>query len=186
MSEHLLKENIVHADETELRVLKRNVEHTNSVSRMWVYCSGKYSKNPVALYKYHPTRSAKVVDEIFGEYTGILQTDGYAAYNTAIKAKHAGCWAHARRKFVDYIPKGVDITDSKTAEALSLIEKIFIEEKSFEKLNHEERKAKRMERIKPLLNAFWLCLENTNPAGGSGLKKDVDYALKHKPALELS
>ena len=185
MSEHLLNENIVHADETELRVLKRNGEHTNSVSRMWVYCSGKYSQKPVALYKYHPTRSAKVVDEVFGDYAGILQTDGYAAYNAASNAKHAGCWAHARRKFVDCLPKGVDINDSKAAEALKLIEEIFIIEKSFEDLEPDERKSKRMECIKPLLDAFWLCLENTNPAGGTGLKKAVDYALKHKPELEL-
>lgn len=185
MSELLLKENIVHADETELRVLKRNGEHTNSVSRMWVYCSGKYSQKPVALYKYHPTRSAKVVEELFGDYTGILQTDGYAAYNAAINSKHAGCWAHARRKFVDCLPKGVDKTNSKAAEALALIEEIFIEEKSFEDLKPDKRKTKRMERIKPLLDAFWLCLENANPAGGSGLQKAVSYALNHKASLEL-
>ena len=36
-------------------------------------------------------------------FEGILQTDGYAAYDRigGPKIVHAGCWAHARRKFID-------------------------------------------------------------------------------------
>lgn len=178
MEKQLLTENIIHADETELRVLKRNGEQTNSVSRMWVYCSGKYSKKLVALYQYRPTRSGKVVEEVFGDYEGILQTDGYAAYNAADKAKHAGCFAHARRKFVDCLPKDVDKTHSKAAEAFELIERIFNAEKSFsDEMPADERKLRRNEMIKPILDAFWSCLENTNLVGGSGLKKVVTYAL---------
>lgn len=131
----------------------------------------------MALYQYHPTRSGKVVEDMFGDYNGILQTDGYAAYNAAAKAKHAGCWAHARRKFVDCFPKRVDKTDSKAAEALRLIELIFIKEKSFENLNPEERMTKRKECIKPILDAFGLCLENINPVGGTGLKKRLQTKL---------
>ncbi len=182
---NLLQEPIIHADETELKVLKRDGEVTNSISRMWVYCSGKHSEKPVAFYQYRPTRSKKVVEEIFGSYEGVLQTDGYAAYNAAEKTKHAGCWAHARRKFVDCLPKGVNETNSKAAEALEIIEKIFAEEKSFEDLKPDERKTKRMEFIKPLLDAFWLCLENINPAGGLNLEKAVNYALNNKQQLKL-
>lgn len=31
---------------------------------------------------------------------GYLQTDGYSAYNK-VNAKHLGCWAHERRKFIE-------------------------------------------------------------------------------------
>jgi len=36
-----------------------------------------------------------------GKFQGLLQTDGYAAYDHAggPGMVHAGCWAHARRKF---------------------------------------------------------------------------------------
>ena len=36
-----------------------------------------------------------------GNFEGILQTDGYAAYDHVggPKMVHAACWAHARRKF---------------------------------------------------------------------------------------
>lgn len=73
MSEHLHKENIIHSDETELQVLKRNGKHTNSISRMWVYCSGMYSQKPVPLFQYHLTRSAKLVEELIQAY--FRQTD---------------------------------------------------------------------------------------------------------------
>lgn len=86
---------------------------------------------------------------------------------------------------MDCLPKGVDKTNSRAAEALTLIEKIFIKEKSFEELSPDERKSRRAESIKPLLDAFWLCLENANPAGGTGLQKAARYALNHKSELEL-
>lgn len=120
-----------------------------------------------------------------GAYTGILQTDGYVAYNAAAKAKHAGRWAHARRKFVDCLPEGVDKINSIAAETLTLMEKTFIKEKSFEDLSPDERKSRRAEDIKPLLDAVWSCLENANPAGGTGLHKAVGYALNNKRELEL-
>jgi hypothetical protein len=43
--------------------------------------------------------------KFLGEWEGILQTDGYAAYNDigGPKLVHVGCWAHARRKFVDAV-----------------------------------------------------------------------------------
>ena len=83
MKDELFKEDIVHADESELRVLKRDGKPTNSVSGMWVFCSGAYSQKQIGLYKYHPTRSSAVVREVIGEYSGYLHTDGYSEYNTA-------------------------------------------------------------------------------------------------------
>ena len=49
-------------------------------------------------------------DAIFGNdsYTGVLQTDGYAAYRSLADPKRAGgpamlafCWAHWRRQWFD-------------------------------------------------------------------------------------
>ena len=43
--------------------------------------------------------------KFLGEWEGILQTDGYAAYDDigGPKLVHVGCWARARRKFVDAV-----------------------------------------------------------------------------------
>jgi hypothetical protein len=41
--------------------------------------------------------------EFLGQFEGILQTDGYVAYDQVggPKMVHAACWAHARRKFYE-------------------------------------------------------------------------------------
>jgi len=109
----------------QLRVLKRNGQQVDGQSRQWVFCTGKYSDHRMALYYHHATRSAKVVKQILGEYTGFLQTDGCASYNAAVKATHVGCWTHAKRKWAECLPKGIDDKNSKAVQALELIERIF-------------------------------------------------------------
>ena len=43
--------------------------------------------------------------KFLGTWEGILQTDSYQAYDGlgGPKLVHAGCWTHARRKFVDAV-----------------------------------------------------------------------------------
>ena len=48
----LLKEDIIHADETVLRVLKRDGKQVDGQSRCWVFCSGKDSERKMVLYLY--------------------------------------------------------------------------------------------------------------------------------------
>jgi transposase len=40
-----------------------------------------------------------------GQFEGILQTDGYAAYDQigGSRMVHAACWSHARRQFFDAV-----------------------------------------------------------------------------------
>ena len=51
------------------------------------------------------SRAGEVARSFLGDYAGILQTDGYAGYNNTGGAGmvSAGCWAHARRYFVDAV-----------------------------------------------------------------------------------
>ena len=183
MLEELLKEDIVHADETELRVLKRDGKPANSMSRMWVFGTGKYSDKPMFLYKYHATRSAKVVEEILGEYTGYLQTDGYEAYTHAWKATRIGCWAHARRKWIDCIPKGIKAEGSKAEEALTIIAEMSKIEKCLVSMP-EEMKKQRQDKIKPLLDKYWELLKGMDPPKGSNMYKAMNYSLNNKEELE--
>lgn len=184
MRKELLLEDIIHADETELRVLKRDGKPTNSMSRMWVFTSGKYSKKPMSLYKYHPTRSAKVVEEMLGNYSGFLQTDGYSAYNSATKATGIGCWAHARRKWVECLPKGIVDKNSKAAQAFELIEQLFSIQKGFESMPSTEIYNARLKKAKAVLDDYWLLLESIDAPGGSNLAKAVAYSLNQKSQLE--
>jgi len=50
--------------------------------------------------------------KFLGQWEGILQTDGYQAYDNigGPKLVHVGCWAHSRRKFVDAVKVNKDDT----------------------------------------------------------------------------
>ena len=180
----LKSEYVIHADETVLRVLKRDGKQVDGQSRCWVFCSGKDSEHKMSLYLYHPTRSAKVVEDNLGSYSGYLQTDGYTAYNAAVNAIRLGCWSHARRKWVECLPKGIDDKNSKAAQALELVEKIFAEDKRLEGLPENEVYEQRLERIKPILDRYWELIGNISANGGSNLCKAVNYSLNNKKELE--
>lgn len=183
MLELLLTDYMIHADETTLRVLKRGGQQVDGDSRMWVFCSGKHSGRKTALYRYHATRSAKVVEKILGEYEGYLQTDGYASYNAAVKAIRVGCWAHARRKWVECLPKGVDNKNSKAAQALELIERLFAADKGLEGVPEEELQTKRPAVLKPILDEYWELMKNIDSSNSSNLQKAVNYSLNQKEML---
>ena len=56
--------------------------------------------------------------KFLGKWEGILQTDGYQAYEGVggPKVVHVGCWAHARRKFVDAVK-----VNPRDAEAVNMV-----------------------------------------------------------------
>ena len=180
----LLNEDIIHADETVLRVLKRDGKQVDGQSHCWVFCSGKDSEHKMSLYLYHPTRSAKVVEDVLGGYSGYLQTDGYSAYNAAVNATRLGCWSHSRRKWMECLPKGIEDKNSKAAQALELVEQIFAEEKRLEGLPKDEVYEQRLKHIQPLLERYWNLLESISAVGGSNLDKAVNYSLNNKKELE--
>ena len=72
---------------------------------MWIVCTGAAASKKIALYTYRDSRSKAVAEELLNGYKGIVQTDGLQSYGSG-EYQNPGCWAHARRKFVDCIPKG--------------------------------------------------------------------------------
>jgi transposase len=78
---------LAHADETGWR--QDGVGH-------YLWYAGN---DQLALYLIDRHRSANVVQKIFGdEFQGILNTDGYAAYNAANAQHRQSCLAHIIRK----------------------------------------------------------------------------------------
>ena len=150
---------------------------------MWVFCSGKDSAHKMALYYNHATRSGQVVQDMIGDYSGYLQTDGYSAYNSAVNAVRVGCWAHARRKFTDCLPKGIKTEDARAGKALELIGKIFAADEGLIELPAEERYEKRQEILNPLLDDYWKHIESIYASRGSNLAKAVTYSVNQKKQL---
>lgn len=175
----------VHTDETGFNVLKRDGTPMNKRSTMWVRVSGKHEKYQFALYNYMQNKSQSAADELLSEFGGFLTSDGYEVYNNLSKCTHTGCYAHARRKFLDAIPKGKK--EGKAYEAFMLIEKMYSIEKKIQETadSLEEIKKQRQEKIKPILEALLSHLENINPLPGSHLETAVKYVMNRKDQLSI-
>lgn len=182
---------LVNVDETPFRVLNGENGKDDSSSYMWVFRGGPPDA-PALIFHYSPTRSGSVPKTFFKEFSGYVQTDGYAAYDFLDDLKgvrHAGCWAHARRKFKDVTKAASKIGSGKKKKkksnadiALRYITELYtIEGKAREQdLSPEALLAVRQEKTAPLLDEFekWLrdTADKTPPSGLLG--KAISYTLK--------
>ena len=101
MRRDLLAASYLQADETPVPVQMHDRRGENHQAYLWQY--GKPGGETV--FDFCLGRGREGPRKFLGEWEGILQTDGYAAYDDigGPKLVHVGCWAHARRKFVDAV-----------------------------------------------------------------------------------
>ncbi|MDD7293236.1 MAG: IS66 family transposase [Clostridiaceae bacterium] len=183
----LLKERVIHADETVVQVLHEQNRKAKTQSRMWVYCTDK-----IKLYQYTQTRNGENAETFLKGYTGYLVCDGYDGYNKLKNVTRCGCWAHARRKFYEALPADEEIRKiSRANEGFERINRLFDLEREYAKLGSEERYTQRQEHSGKILDDFYAWLETVNPSQGTGLAKAVQYKhqidkfLKYQPHEQL-
>lgn len=67
----------------------------------WIY----HSPGGYRVYEWHTSRATVCLDGMLKDYKGLVQTDGYSAYDCYARKNLSIelllCWAHARRKFFD-------------------------------------------------------------------------------------
>ena len=141
--------------------------------------SGEREGQPLVWYYYAPTRSQTVVTKLFSEYTGILHSDAYSAYNAADKCIHQCCMTHCRRRFVDCARGG------KADVVLEYMKKLYdVEGKLKEqKATAEQILKERQEISKPVFEEMFKYIESIFPKEGSKLADAVGYALNYKNEL---
>ena len=175
----------INADETTVQVLKEPGKSPTSKSYMWIFRRGD-PETPVLVYQYHPTRSAEVVSEFLCGYNGYVQTDGYSGYDFLDidpNIRHIGCWAHARRKFMDMVKaRGKNKKSGSADVALSYIRKLYRIESEAKKrnLSHEEIFQLRQEKAVPILEEFqkWLFKRSLQTPPKGLLGKAISYTLR--------
>ena len=177
-------EKVLNADETPTRVLKIDGKPTKKKGQMWVVCSGACASRKIALYYYRDSRSKVTAEKLLEGYTGVVQTDGMQSYGSG-DYENAGCWAHARRKFVDCIPEG-DIT-CPSAQIVALIDKAAAYEREAKKAKYtrEQILEMRQKKVKPLLDKAYEIINKLRPSKGSNLGTAVTYAQNQKEKLYL-
>lgn len=181
---HLLKESILHCDETPVQVLKEEGKKAESKSYMWVYRTGKYAEKQIVIYDYNKSRSGEVPKKFLGDFDEYFHTDGYAGYNN-LHVTRCSCWAHMRRYWCEAIIVEVPGAEKSSAEiGRDFCDKLFHIESQLENMTSAERKEERIRQEKPLLEAYWCWVENLNALKGTRLEKAVTYAKNQKKYLE--
>ena len=150
-----MKEDIIHADETELQVLHEPGKKAQSTSFMWLYRTGKYAENPIVLYEYRDNRRQENPAMFLKGFNGYLQTDGYTGYSTVENVVRVGCLAHLRRKFADAEKASPNGKASPTVTtALAYCNKLFAIEKELVDLPYLERFKLRKIKAEPIIAEF--------------------------------
>lgn len=183
----LLEQPFLHMDETPVQVLKEEGKAAQSKSYMWVVAN-KTSASPAVLFNYSSSRSGEVPKVLLSDFSGALMVDGYEGYQGVCsenKLTRLGCWAHARRKFVEaqrQQPKG---KSGKADMALSFIQKLYAIEKSGKGQSTEENHRFRQEKLKPLLDKLKIWLDKTlsTTPPKSSLGKALSYLNNQWPRL---
>lgn len=181
---HLLKESALNADETPVKV----VGSDKSKTYMWVYCSGTdgpespfYNENThnIVLYDHQMCRSGHHASNFLDGYKGYLHVDGYKGYHDT-DATLVGCWAHARRKFID-AQKVQGNDEGGVRVALTHIKKLYRTEALLKERNSSvtERYNERQTSSKSELKKFkkWLDKTVLRIPKQSALGKAVHYTL---------
>ncbi len=184
MKIELMQSSVIHADETVVQVLHEPGKKAKTDSRMWVYCNGKINDHSNILFEYQPTRNGDHAKKFFGDFSGYLVCDGYDGYNKLANVTRCGCWAHARRKFVDALPSDKELLPtSQAAIGVDYCNKLFALEREFEHLTTEERHTRRQVETKPILDEFFVWVEGLMVSGGGSLSKAVQYVKNEKRYL---
>lgn len=181
-----LEQDVLHMDETPVQVLKEPGKTAQSQSYMWLIATP--SSMPLVLYHYSASRSGDTPKDLLSDFNGALMTDGYEGYNGVCVANNLtrlGCWAHARRKFIDaqrQQPKG---KSGKADMALSFIQKLYGVEKACKDKSIDERYRLRQTESKVILEKLRQWLEKTqqHTPPKSTLGKAVTYLHNQWPRL---
>lgn len=190
MHQILLEQDILHADETTLQVLREPDRPATSKSYIWLYRTGKEGPSAI-LYDYKETRAGKNAKDFLSGFKGFLQVDGYAGYHKVPDVTLVGCWAHARRKFDEALkalpPAKRQTSGTKAAEGLQFCNQLYRIERDLKELSAEERHEKRLELSKPVMDAFltWLKKQKGQVLPKSALGEAVTYSLNQWEKLEV-
>jgi transposase len=139
---------------------------------------------PVILFDYSTSRAQEIPSRLLEGYRGYLMTDDYAGYNalgTQPGIERLGCWAHARRKFVEeqkVQPKG---KTGRADIALNLINKRYGIERNLKEVGDEHRHEGRQQNSLPVLAQLHAWLEKTQPqvTAQNALGKAINYLVSN-------
>jgi transposase len=184
----------IFADETTLPILAPGTGKAQK-SYLWAYAVDNRpfgGSGPIMVaFRFEDSRAGDCVAEHLDGYKGVVQVDGYNAYNSIARKEHAhegailsGCWAHLRRKFYD-----LHVSDALPAATTTVerMKDLWQVEDEIRGQAPEVRAKARQERSAPVVADLFKLWEATLPriSGKSKLAVAIRYAIKRRAAFEV-
>ena len=195
MRRELLRGSYIQADETPVEVQMHDGRGQNHQAYLWQYGT----PGGDVVFDFRLGRGREGPKQFLQLFEGLLQTDGYAAYDHigGPKIVHAGCWAHARRKFIDAVK--LNRKDQAATRIVKLMNDLFAidAEARQDSMDHAARHVLRLEKAPALLDEIRVqtleAQKNALPQSATGKAANYTLALWSKltrfleyPELELS
>lgn len=179
--ERLRRSERLFADETTAPVLDPGRGRTKT-GQLWAYARDDRpwggGDPPMVAYVYAADRKGERAEAHLGDFTGILQVDGYGGYAALARRRQqiilAFCWAHVRRKFFELAD-----TSPVATELLRRIAQLYAIEDEVRGSPAEQRRQVRGERSRVIVDDLRQYLEarNRQVSAKSKLGEAIRYAL---------
>jgi transposase len=195
MKRELVGGSYIQADETPVDVQMHEGRGKNHQAYLWQY--GR--PGGTVVFDFRLGRGRDGPKQFLGQFEGLLQTDGYAAYDQigGPRMVHAACWAHSRRQFFEAVQ--LNPKDPVATPIVARIDELFAidGEARQQGLSPEARHALRQQKARPLLDVIRKQIEaaRSSALAASTLAKACNYTLTlwqkltrflEYPELELS
>jgi len=174
---------VIQCDDTGLTVLDKSREKGSKRGHQWSLVGDRVWVS----FHYTPTWEKEGPQRILKDRVGWLQADGYKGYEDLFaegRCVEVGCWAHARRYFVDALQAG----DPRAAVAVNWINELFALERlaGASGLEGDERKRFRAEQSAPVLDKLGTWAKAARPSAEpkSPLGQALTYLVNQWTALK--
>lgn len=181
MKQRVLASNIIHTDDTQVKLIDTTVDGTR-LARFWAYVGD--DQNPYTVYDFTETRKRAGPETFLAGFKGYLQADAYGGYdglylNSKGAIVEVACWTHCRR----YWHKARDTDPLRAHHVLAVISRLYEVERAAKDVEASTRRSLRIEHSAPLLADLKGWLDEQQFLPKSLIGKAATYTLNQWTAL---
>jgi transposase len=187
LAAELLRQPVLHADETPVAMLKPGHGKTHR-AYLWSYCTTQFSPVKAVVFDFADSRGGQHARAFLGlpgqhGWRGKLVCDDFSGYKACFElgVTEVGCMAHARRKFHElWVNHGSQVGE----QALKFFGALYDVEREVANADSQARLDARR-RSRPVTDALhqWMRQQRQKIPDGSATARAIDYSLNRWVAL---
>jgi transposase len=181
MVRRVLRSQVLATDDTILPLLAPG---RTRKARMWIYLGDDLQ--PYNVFAFTISRSRDGPTRFLQDFSGVLLADAYGGYDGIVldrDLRRAGCWSHARRKFIEAEPTAPDLART----ILRSIKALFDLENRAQGLSDDDRLNLRRAESQPIVEALHAIFveQKAQLLPKHPMAEAIAYALNQWPELTL-